>query len=207
MWHVREAGWGCWSVRTPGVGPRDHLGGKGRASGAFAPTTRPCSQQAKHASTLYCKRAQALKRHMHRLTHPSHLNLTAQRTEVLLSPPVRIVLPTAGCSASTPTPHSLAPATAHGCRYGPRQGYRSFREALAAFLAARYGTAVAADSLLVTAGGRQSAVGGSGECTGCLSVAQVGSACCISRSVPAAPDKRAATPVASLSSLATWLLC
>ncbi|PNW77726.1 hypothetical protein CHLRE_10g449020v5 [Chlamydomonas reinhardtii] len=36
--------------------------------------------------------------------------------------------------------------------YGPRQGYRSFRQSLAAFLTQRYGTAVDAEHLMVTAG-------------------------------------------------------
>ncbi|KXZ46635.1 hypothetical protein GPECTOR_42g846 [Gonium pectorale] len=37
-------------------------------------------------------------------------------------------------------------------QYGPRQGYRAFRRALASFLTERYGTAVDAEHLMVTAG-------------------------------------------------------
>jgi aspartate/methionine/tyrosine aminotransferase len=37
-------------------------------------------------------------------------------------------------------------------RYGPEQGYASFRQSLAGFLSSHYGHEVVADELIVTAG-------------------------------------------------------
>ncbi|GLC46903.1 hypothetical protein PLESTB_001282300 [Pleodorina starrii] len=51
------------------------------------------------------------------------------------------------------TSHRLASPDAELLlQYGPRQGYRSFRQSLSTFLSARYGTAVHPDHLMVTAG-------------------------------------------------------
>ncbi|GFR48736.1 hypothetical protein Agub_g10694, partial [Astrephomene gubernaculifera] len=69
-------------------------------------------------------------------------------------------------SVGQPSPSSLplnamAAAAAHRLgspdaelllQYGPRQGYRSFRSSLAAFLSQRYGSSVDPDHLMVTAG-------------------------------------------------------
>lgn len=78
------------------------------------------------------------------------------------------------CACSMPKP---GPSCPHGTcldslanavcafvrRYGPRQGYRSFRTALARFLEPRYGHPVSPDHLVITAGASGgTTVGGGG---------------------------------------------